>query len=277
MSKKSKCNFTASKDSTPTRWPAEGGTPRRWRSAVGVIVFLVLLSGCVSVYNPVSGKKEWYIFDEKGEVSWGDAMARQFIDENKINSDPEKNTVIAAIGNKVAAVSHRNNLTYHFYIIDAPEVNALAIPGGHIFVYRGLLDKVSQQELAFVLAHEIGHVSARHSLKQLGASLSVSVLAATLLRTPEQTQAKQMVDQLYGLISLGYSRKDELEADSLAFQYVNSAGYQPRAALTLFKKLEAENNNRGQVPFYLSSHPDPEARIKNIEDKLRVLNQGGTQ
>ena len=241
-----------------------------------IFVVLVLLVGCVSVYNPVTGKNEWYIFDEKGEISWGDAMARQFIRENRISTDSGQTALIKSLGEKVAGISHRNNLKYHFYLIDGPEVNALAMPGGHIFVYKGLADKVNQEELAFVLAHEVGHVSARHSLKKLGASLGFSVLAATLLRSPSQAEAKQMADRVYGLIALGYSRKDELQADDLAFQYTKSSGYNPKAALTLFEKLKAQNN-RGRVPFYLSSHPDPDERIKNIEEKIKISEKGGSK
>ncbi len=241
-----------------------------------ILIVLVLLSGCVSVYNPVTGRNEWYIFDEKGEVSWGNAMAEQFIRENKIIANSDQLTLIKSTGEALAKASHRSNLQYHFYLIDEPEVNALSMPGGHIFVYKGLADKVNRDELAFVLAHEIGHVSARHSLKKLGATLGFSVLTATLLRSPDQVQAKQMADQLYGLVALGYSRKDELQADDLAFQYTKSSGYNPKAALTLFEKLKTEHKGRGKIPFYLSSHPDPDARIKNIEEKIKI-EQGGSK
>ena len=152
-------------------------------------------------------------------------------------------------------------------------MNALAIPGGHIFVYKGLLDKVNEPELAFVLAHEIGHICARHSLKKLGASLGFSILATTLLRSPDQVQAKQMVNQLYGLVAMGYSRSDELQADNLAFDYTLDAGYNPQAAISLFEKLNEASKGMISPPFYLSSHPHSDQRIKNIEGKLKELDK----
>ncbi len=244
---------------------------------IASFILLVFLSGCVAIYNPATGRKEWYLFDEQGEISWGNAMANEFIKQNKIVQDPEKITYLKTIGEKVARVSHRNNLKYHFYIIDEDQMNAMAIPGGHIFIYKGLLNRVSQQELAFVLAHEIGHISARHSLKKLGASLGFNILAATLLRRPEQATAKQMVNQLYDLVAMGYSRSDELQADSLGFDYVLAAGYNPKAAISLFEKFIQESKKSPRVPIYLKSHPHAEERIKNIESKLAELKSGGDQ
>lgn len=232
------------------------------------LVFVVLLTGCVSVYNPITGKKEWYLFDEQGEVSWGNAMAKEFIKENKLLDDQERINHTQAIGESLAQVSHRSNLDYQFYIIDEDQMNALAMPGGHIFIYKGLLDEIDEPELAFVLAHEIGHVSARHSLKKLGANIGFSILATTLLGSPNEVQAKQLTDRLYGLIALGYSRSDELQADSLAFDYVLDAGYDPQAAISLFEKLKKANEGRARPPAYLSSHPPSDQRIKNIKDKL---------
>lgn len=241
-------------------------------SFVVVLLLLMLLAGCVSVYNPVTGRNEWYIFDEQDEISWGKAMAKEFIKENKLLKDQKQADYLSNIGESVAEVSHRNNLDYQFYIIDEDQMNALAIPGGHVFIYKGLLDKVEESELAFVLAHEIGHISARHSLKKLGTSLGFSLLASIFLKSPESNQAKQLVDQLYGLISTGYSRSDELQADSLAFDYVLNAGYDPEAAISLFEKLKAENKKTTRPPFYLSSHPGPDQRIENIKGKLKDSN-----
>ncbi|MCF7907720.1 MAG: M48 family metalloprotease [Candidatus Omnitrophica bacterium] len=243
----------------------------------GFLTFIIFSTGCVSVYNPVTGKKEWYLFDEKGEISWGDAMANEFIKENKLLDDQKRINYIKDIGVSLAKVSHRSNLNYKFYIIDQDQMNALAIPGGHVFIYKGLLDTVDDSELAFVLAHEIGHISARHSLKKLGATLGFSILATTLLRSPDQAQAKQLVNQLFGLVAKGYSRSDELQADNLAFNYVSDAGYDPRAAISLFEKLKEANKGMARPPFYLSSHPNSDQRIKNISSKLKELKGGGVQ
>ena len=233
----------------------------------------MFIVGCVAVYNPATGKKEYYLFDEDAEIKWGQAMAQQFIMENKMVTDPRTISYVQNIGEKIGKNSHRSDLTYHFYIIDKNEINAFAIPGGHVFVYKGLLDKVNRDELAFVLGHEIGHINARHGLKKLGASLGFSILSGILLNDPDQQSVRQLTDQLYNLVSLGYSRSDEYQADSLGLEYVIKSGYNSSCAITLLEKFIDEEKKKGTsyVPVYLRTHPGAGQRIQNIEHKLLEL------
>ncbi len=236
-----------------------------------ILTSLLFITGCVTVYNPATGKKETYLFDDKAEISWGDAMAQQIISENKMLQDPEVIEYVQNLGDQIAQESHRNYLRYHFYVIDDDTINAFAAPGGHIFVYRGLLQEVSEQELAFVLAHEIGHVCARHSLKRLGASLGFTLLTTILLRNPDQESTRKLTNQLYNLIALGYSRSDEYQADYLGLQYTAEAGYNPRASISLFKLFNKMEEKHGSQPLYLRTHPVPDKRIENVKKEMEKL------
>lgn len=238
-----------------------------------LLATLVFIIGCASAYNPITGKREWYLFDDPTEISWGQAMAKQFIAEHKMIEDQESLNRLRNLGQAIAKNSHRSYLIYHFYLVDQDQVNAFAMPGGYVFIYQGLFEKVNQDQLAFVLAHEIGHVAARHSLKRLGAAMGIGVLTTVLLGEPQQSSARQLTNQFFNIISLGYSRSDELEADSLGIEYTINSGYDPRAAIDLFALLDKENKQKGQVPFYLRTHPYTDQRIKNIGLKIKDLTE----
>jgi len=239
---------------------------------LAVTTFL-FIQGCVTIYNPAMGRKEYYIFDEKAEVRWGAAIAQQFIAQNKMVYDEQLTVSLQELGDKIAQKSHRNYLQYHFYIIDKNVLNAFACPGGHIFVYRGLLERLDEDQLAFVLAHEIAHVCARHALKRLQATLGFRLLTAILLRKPDQKAAKNLAEQIYTIVSRGFSRSNEFQADSLGLQYTINAGFNPRGAIELFEifKEEGKKFKGRRPPFYLRTHPSPDARIKNIKEKLKTM------
>ncbi|MDD5565500.1 MAG: M48 family metallopeptidase [Candidatus Omnitrophica bacterium] len=238
-----------------------------------VIILLAGITGCVTLYNPVSQRKEYYVTNEKGEIEWGISMANQFIQGKPLLRNSLLLAYVEKIGGRLGSVSHRNYLKYRFYIIDEPIVNAFAVPGGFIFIYRGLLDKLDENELAFVLAHEIGHICARHGLKRLGASVGTVVLGEALLRKPNQKDAKELVYKLFNLVSLGYSRSDELQADALAFEYTHKAGYDPTAGIRVFELFKRIEKSQAQVPIYLRTHPYPDARIGQIQRKLKEDNK----
>ncbi|MFH1504277.1 MAG: M48 family metalloprotease [Candidatus Omnitrophota bacterium] len=235
------------------------------------LLVLVFLTGCITVYNPATDRKEHYFFSEETEVSWGKAVADRFVQTNEMSKGQQAISYLERVGAKVAQQSHRNNLQYHFYLIDKNEINAFAVFGGHIFVYQGLLDKVSEDELAFVLGHELGHICARHSLKRLQASLGFAILTGILLRSPDLASAQSLSSEVFNMVSLGYSRKDELQADSLGLQYTIKAGYDSAAVISLFEMLQKESKGAASIPFYLRSHPYPEQRIENIKKEIEKI------
>ncbi|MBM3245167.1 MAG: hypothetical protein FJZ15_05175, partial [Candidatus Omnitrophica bacterium] len=240
-------------------------------------ILVVLISGCISVHNPISGKTEYYMFDDKAEIAWGDDAAKQIKAQKKMVTDPTLTEPLQKMGEEIAAKSHRNYLQYHFYIIDDAAINACALPGGHIFVNSGLLEKLDEDQVAFVLAHEIGHVNARHGLKRIEAQMGFNLLALGLAIGTKNQGAVDLANQVYDLLSKGYSREDEFLADSLGLQYAHNAGYDKTASLDVFDIFHREEKSSGaqMVPVYLRTHPTPADRMNNAKAKIEELKVDG--
>jgi len=232
-----------------------------------LLIFTVFLTGCVTIYNPATQKRESYFIDEKTEVAIGKNITKDILQENKTINDANLSQYVTSVGGKVAKVSDRNDLPYSFYVLDDKKINAFAVPGGYIFVNKGLLDKLNEDELAFVLGHEIGHVAARHSIKKLQVALGFNLLTSIALDNPDYAQTEQTAAIAFNVISSGYSRQDELLADSLGLKYLIRAGYSPYAAINALQKLEKEEgSNLGLV--FLRSHPLTKERIKQLQKKI---------
>lgn len=237
------------------------------------ILSIFLLTGCVTIYNPATQRKETLLIDTKSEVALGRDMDRQIQKKLKILNDPQMQYRLENIGNKVANFSDRRDLTYYFRIVKDKELNAFAIPGGFIYVNSGLMDIAIDEELACVLAHEIGHIAARHSVKKLQASLGYQIIMSIALGISQNQTMGRAMDIVFNLVNLGYSRKDELLADRLAVKYAKKAGYNPSAMITFFEKLRQEEKKRGPNfnLVFLSSHPPIKERIKNIENEIKTI------
>lgn len=235
-----------------------------------LLCIFVFVTGCTTIYNPATGRQETYFINDATEVSMGKKIARDVESDTPTWKDPAMVAYVNDIGKKIVAVSDRNYLEYHFAIIDQEGINAFAVPGGFIFVNKGLLERTDRDQLAFVLAHEIGHVCARHSIKRLQASLGVQLLIGLAFGNTSNTALKDAVDVIYNVVSLGYSRQDELLADSLAVRYVYKAGFDPYAGVRLMNLLEKESQNDYTLLF-LRSHPPATDRIRNIREKIAAL------
>jgi len=245
------------------------------RKLTGIIfVYSVfLLSGCTTIYNSATGNRETLFIDTQAEVNLGKGMARQISVEMKLLDDPVKRKRLEAIGNKIAAVSDRRDLSYHFNIVKDKEFNAFAIPGGTVYVNYGLMDAASDDELAAVLAHEVGHIAARHSVKRLQAALGYQLISSVALGLSGGGQILQAVDVVFNVVVLGYSRKDEYLADKLGVKYAKAAGFNPYGMVTFFQKLKAEGKNTGPSLVFLSSHPPIDERIKQAEKEIIALSR----
>lgn len=244
---------------------------------LGIVLLLpVLLTGCTTIYNPATQKHESYFINDRQEVAMGVNMAEQFKKQHKMLDDPQRLAYVQAIGEKIAAQCHREYLAYHFYIIDEETINAFAVPGGHVFVYKGLLDKTDEDELAFVLGHEIAHITARHGVKRLQASLGFTFLSVPLLFLGDEQAGKathDLANRLFTIVSQGYSRSDEFQADALGMAYTLKAGFDPEASLSLFKMFKEQAQKVNEIPFYLRSHPTPDQRIENAKKEIdRLMN-----
>lgn len=238
---------------------------------------LTLLSGCVTIYNPATQRKETLLIDTAGEIALGRDINMQMQKKLKILTAPQMQRRLDSIGGKVAAMSDRQDLGYFFRIVNDKELNAFAIPGGFIYVNSGLMDTATDNELACVLGHEIGHIAARHSVKKLQATLGYQFILSIALGLSSQQVMGQAMDTIFNLISLGYSRQDELLADKLAARYAQRAGFNPYAMVTFLEKLSKEAESKGPNfnLVFLSSHPPIQERIKNIQNEISLTSKKG--
>lgn len=239
------------------------------RNKITLLACIIMLSGCATVYNEATQRKEVVLINTQQEISLGRNMDSQVRKKMKVLEDPEMQKRLNQIGIKVAAASDRQDLRYIFTIINDKELNAFAIPGGFIYVNNGLLQSANDDELACVLAHEIGHIAARHSVKKLETTMGYQILAGIAAGVSGQQALVTATDIAFNLGSLGYSRKDELLADKLAVKYARKAGYSPIGMATFLDKLKKEAEKKGElrIPF-LSSHPGLGSRIENIDKEI---------
>ena len=241
------------------------------------IIGLLLLTACATTginrYQP-------NLFSTEEEVRMGAEFAKEVERQERLLPDVQIQNYVDQIGQRIAALSDRPNIKYHFKVIDKPDqVNAFALPGGYIYVYSGLLKRVeSEAELAGVLAHEIGHVAARHATERLTLMYGYQ-LGVSLLLGEDPSEIAKLVSNLFGVGGLlAYSRRDEYEADRLGVQYANSAGYDPNGLLSFLKKLkEMEKREPGLLEQLLSTHPPTSERIKRVREQIARLPQKGTR
>ncbi len=241
-------------------------------------LFCYFLSGCATVYNPATGKKELILINSAQEVQIGRGMAGNVIaKEQRLLNDPAKQLLINKIGQRVVRVSDRTDIIYNFKVLDSPDFNAFALPGGYVYITSGLMDKLDEDAIAAVLAHEVGHVAAKHSVKRMQAALGYDLLVAIALvgignNDPKFAQdIASMSDTIYGLLSLGYSREDELFADKLSVRYLDRAGYNPYAMVKSLELLDKEEGPGGRVFEILSTHPRMQERIAKAKAEVEAL------
>jgi predicted Zn-dependent protease len=219
----------------------------------------VLLAGCVS---------------QSREQELGDLMAAEINAQLPLIADPLLNIYVNDLGRGIADVSGRPALDYRFYIIDSRTVNAFALPGGHIYITRGLINRTrTGPELAGVLAHEIGHVAARHGVQKLERHLRTGSLVALMYQfilggEPDLLRSNSL--RLAGTLwNASHSREDEEEADRLAVDYLLDSRIDPEGIVTLLETLlEEEVADSGVVAAWFSTHPMTASRIRIAEREI---------
>lgn len=242
------------------------------------LVLLGLVAACAT--NPVTGRRELAFMSEAQEIAIAQESDPQIKEEMGVYNDPELQAYVADIGLRMAQISERPQLPWRFTVVDVPAVNAFAVPGGAIYITRGILPFLdSEAELAGVLGHEIGHVTARHSAQQYTRQVSGQVgLLALSIFVPEARPFGQLSGQALGVLFMKYGRDDELQADRLGARYEATLGWDPAAApgflATLGRLAEAAGDRRG-VPNWMSTHPEPLSRVRDVQATVAELKSSG--
>lgn len=231
---------------------------------------VTFLTGCSTEYNVVTGEQESYYYSTDREVELGKSISKQMEQQVKLVDDPLVQNRVETIGKKIAAVADRKDIDYSFKAIADNEVNAVSLPGGFVYVNKGLIDQVAgDDELAAVLAHEVGHIVARHSIKKLQAQMGYSLAQILTIPVPNSGAVRATANIAFTQLYLGYSREDELLADQLGARYSKLAGYDPRAMIIFLEKLEEHNRRRPLQPKnYLKTHPYVPDRIRVVKEEL---------
>jgi predicted Zn-dependent protease len=257
-----------------------GAASGRIRRCLVALLTSTLLFGCST--NPATGKREVVLVSTDEEVEIGERATEQMEQELGILADAALAEYVQEIGARVAAHSPRSDLTYTFKILDSPDINALAFPGGYIYVTRGLLALANtQDELANVLAHEVGHVAARHfargQIRRQGAGMLtlIGTLAAVALGSGEAAQVMAGLTELAGAgYVASYGREQEREADAIGQQLAARAGYDPDGLAAFLRSLDRETQmrlGRRPAPTFLDSHPATPERTGRAVALARTL------
>jgi predicted Zn-dependent protease len=228
---------------------------------------LFVISNCAR--NPVTGKKEVVLMSEAQEIEMGKAADPEVIQQFGLYEDSSLQNYINSMGQRMAAISHRPKLEYHFRVINSDVVNAFAVPGGYVYFTRGIMAYLnSEAQFAGVLGHEIGHITARHSVKQQRNQILASVgLIAGMIISPELARFGEAASQGLGLLLLKYGRDAERQSDELGVDYSAKIGYDPQYMADFFQTLERQTAQTGneELPPFLSTHPSPEERYSTVK------------
>lgn len=218
--------------------------------------------------NPVTGKRQIMFVSEEQEIAMGAQYHPSVISTFGVYDSPELQKFIEEKGNEMAKISHRPNLQYHFTILDSPVVNAFAVPGGYLYITRGILAQFnSEAELIGVLGHEMGHVTARHSAQQqTNQTIGQVVLLGGMLASKEIYQLADEAMAGMQLLFLSFSRENERESDRLGVEYATKIGYDAHKMADFFHVLErmSMGSEQAGVPTFMSTHPNPEDRFNTV-------------
>ncbi len=241
------------------------------------------INGCA--VNPATGGLNPVLMSENREIKMGEKLHKEITEKMVIYEDPEIATYVDTVGQRVAKAGHRSHLTYHFTVIDSPDINAFALPGGYIYINRGLLAYLnSEAQLAAVLGHEIGHVTARHSVRQHSAGTAANVLSAILTVGTGSSAVGDLTNVAGAALLSGYGREHELEADSLGAEYLYKSNYDPEAMVEVigvlkdqeqFSKRKAQEEGTKVKSYHglFSSHPRNDTRLQEVIAKAGKLSE----
>lgn len=252
-------------------------TPRAFRRIAVIAFGSLALSHCAQ--NPVSGDKDFVLMSEQQEIQLGAQAHQDVLKEYAALDNPALQAYVNEVGQRLAQQSHRPHLQWHFTVVDSPDVNAFALPGGYVYITRGIMAYLnSEAELAGVVGHEIGHVTARHGVRQQSASTAAglgAVLGSILVPGLGNQAGATLLQTLAQAWTAGYGREHELESDRLGAEYLAKTGYNPQAMIDvlgvlknqeLFAAKQARRDGRPLRTYHgtFDTHPGNDARLKQV-------------
>jgi len=254
--------------------PLDHNPGSRYPHALAAIAAALVVFASACATNPVTGQREFVLISEAQELALGQQADGEIQRDMGVYDDPALQEHVQEIGLALAAVSHRPDLPWQFTVVDSPAVNAFALPGGYIYLTRGIMAYLGDEaELAGVLGHEVGHVTARHAVQaytrasgaQLG--LVLGQVFVPQMRNPYGLPGLgDATGAGLGLLFLKFGRDDEIQADRLGAEYASDGGWHPQGVADMLSTLGriSEASDRRGTPNWLSTHPDPEARVGEV-------------
>jgi predicted Zn-dependent protease len=225
--------------------------------------------------NPVTGKNELSLVSESQEIQMGQEASKEVAQSMGLYKDAAVQAYVADLGKRMAAQSERPKLPWEFHVVEDASVNAFALPGGFIYVTRGLMTSINDEaELATVVGHEIGHVTNRHSVQQISkAQLAQLGLGIGSILSSDIARFGQLASAGLSILFLKYSRDAENQADQAGFRYALNQNYDVREMTKVFETLDriSQTGGGGKLPEWLATHPNPGNRIEHIEKMLDTL------
>jgi len=252
-------------------------TSRAFRRIAVIAFGSLALTHCA--LNPVTGDKDFVLMSETQEIQMGAQAHQDVLKEYAALEKPALQAYVNEVGQRLAQQSHRPNLQWHFTVVDSPDVNAFALPGGYVYITRGLMAYLnSEAELAGVIGHEIGHVTARHGVRQQSAQTVAgvgAVLGSILVPGMGSQAGASLLQTLAQAWTAGYGREHELESDRLGAEYLAKAGYNPQAMIDvigvlknqeLFAAEQARRDGRPPRTYHgtFDTHPSNDTRLQQV-------------
>ncbi len=226
------------------------------------------LAGCTTEYNLATQRQETLLYGTEKEVSLGEAVAAKVEVEYEIVTDVDVNERVQRILGRLVEVCDRKDIVYFIKVIDKDLLNAVSLPGGYIYVFEGLIDKVdNDDQLAGVIAHEIGHITAKHAIKRLQNAYGAMILQGLAARSNAQVAGG--VNFALTSLFLEHSQQDEFQSDRLGVKYMKKAGYDPKEMVKFLGKLKKEEEDAEVKSYsYWRTHPFVAQRIAVVNQEI---------
>ncbi len=248
----------------------------RWAVFILQLSSAVGLCGCATLgeFNSATGRKEFILIPTDAEVSMGKNIHQEIVAQYGLVTQKAQLDRLQSIGRRLARVSDRQDYQYNFFLVNGKDINAFTTPGGNVYFFVGLLNKLTtDDQIAAVLAHEIGHCAARHTIKKYQAQLGYNLIGSIIFSQVQMGEGVKQTAQLASnaamqLAMSAYSRQDEYEADRLGVKYMYLAGYNLNGMIETLQVLERESKG-AKPPLILSTHPYVSDRIKAAQEEIK--------